>query len=120
MRRLSRVRDVVMVTLSEDVRYDPDGVPGGRPVPRTGGAWLCGQAARAPQTLIWARAVSVGRPGPACGKPGQALVLRARCRCRSMVILDRARAARARPRFAAIRPAGGLAVAAPEAVVAMR
>jgi hypothetical protein len=33
-----------------------------------------GQAAVAPQTLIWAGAVRIGMGGPLCGKPGRALV----------------------------------------------
>ena len=71
------------------------------------------------QTLIWAGAVSVGMRGPPCGKPSRALVLRSRCRFRSMLTRRRARPARTRPSSRRSGRAGRLAVAVPARVVAM-
>src|SRR6266567_3692779 len=67
-----------------------------------------GQAASGPQTLIWARAVRVVMLRPALGNAGRALVLRSRCRSRSMVMRHLAIWVRAASRAAS---AGRLAVA---------
>src|SRR5690349_25124565 len=99
-------------------------MPGRRAVAPDGGrfhdrGWCGGQAVRGWQTLIWAGAVRVARRGPPAGKPGRALVLRSRCRCRSTWTRRRARPARMTSRFAAVRTAGRLAVAAPDRTEAM-
>ena len=72
-----------------------------------------GQAVRDWQTLISAGAVGAASCGPPGGKPGRALVLRSRCRQRSTWTRRRARPARMASRFALMRAAGRLAVAAP-------
>ena len=72
-----------------------------------------GQAVRGWQRLISAGAVRVTRRGPPGGKPGRALALRSRCRQRSTWTRRRARPARMASRFAVVRAAGRLAVAAP-------
>ena len=95
-------------------------MPGRRAVAPGGGRFhgpasvTGGQAVRGWQMLISAGAVRVARRGPPGGKPGRALVLRSRCRCRSTWTRRRARPARMASRFAAVRAAGRLAVAAPD------
>src|SRR5215831_19788391 len=80
---------------------------------------LRGQAVRGWQMLIWAGAVRVASRGPPDGKARRALVLRSRCRCRSTWTRRRARPAKMALRFAVVRAAGRLAVAAPDRTEAM-
>src|SRR6516165_53022 len=99
-------------------------MPGCRAVAPGGGRFhgrrvLRVQAVTGWQTLISAGAVRVTGRGPPDGKPGRALVLRSRCRCRPTWTRRRARPARMRSRRAVIIWAGRLAVAAPERTEAM-
>jgi hypothetical protein len=71
------------------------------------------QAAALPQTVIVAGALRVVMPRPAAGNGCRVLVLRSRCRSRSMTMRRLARSRRVSLRRTVVRAAGRLAVAAP-------
>src|SRR6266566_3797063 len=76
------------------------------------------QAARGMHGLTWAIAVRVVMLRPALGKAWRVLVLRSRCRLRSMTMRRLPRACRVARCKAAVMGAGRLAVAAPDRMLA--
>ena len=83
-----------------------------------GGRGGLGQAAAGVQTLSWAIVVRVVMARPAAGKAWRGLVLRSRCRWRSMTMRRLPRTRRVSRWKVAVMAAGRLAVAAPERVLA--